>query len=468
VWIKGDIEMAVINTNIASLNAQNNLMKSQNELQTSLQRLSSGLRINSAKDDAAGLQISNRLTSQINGLNVATRNANDGISLAQTAEGAMQESTNILQRMRELALQSSNGSNSDEDRASLQKEVDSLQEELTRIAKTTAFGGRTLLDGTFGTAQFQVGSNANETISVSLNNIESGALGQQSLGGAGTVFGIAAAAGTSYGVATATDLTVSGYLGTSAATDVSGKNAQEVAEAVNTLGTGVTAEASVSVTLANFSSADTGTLEIGDTSYDLSKFNGSLQELATAIGKDGYDATYDSSTGKLSISATGVAGIKAVGPASGSTLTLDSVAVDDGGVVKNSELTFTSSEAFTLGGTITDIVTAAGASSLDAVKDINIKTASGSQDALAVIDAAIASIDSQRADLGAVQNRFESTISNLTSIAENVTAARSRIQDADFAQETANLTRNQILQQAGTSILAQANQLPQQVLSLLQ
>ncbi|WP_444860951.1 flagellin N-terminal helical domain-containing protein, partial [Shewanella algae] len=167
-----------VNTNVTSLSSQKNLNNANSALKTSMERLSSGLRINSAKDDAAGLQISNRLTSQINGLDVAQRNANDGISIAQTAEGAMQESTNILQRMRDLSLQAANGSNSAEDRASMQKEIGALQTELTRIAKTTSFGNQKLLDGSYGSQAFQVGANANETISVSLGNVSAGSIGQ--------------------------------------------------------------------------------------------------------------------------------------------------------------------------------------------------------------------------------------------------------------------------------------------------
>ncbi|MFA7310454.1 MAG: flagellin, partial [Shewanella sp.] len=200
-----------VNTNVTSMKAQKSLGGANGNLQTSMERLSSGLRINSAKDDAAGLQISNRMTSQINGLDVAMRNANDGISIAQTAEGAMQESTNILQRMRDLSLQSANGSNSAEDRESMQKELSALQTELTRIADTTSFGGQKLLDGSYGTQKFQVGSNANETISVSIGDVSAGSIGQNQKTGAGSVFGAAAAAGTAYGVATgASNIVLSG------------------------------------------------------------------------------------------------------------------------------------------------------------------------------------------------------------------------------------------------------------------
>ncbi|WP_444544696.1 flagellin N-terminal helical domain-containing protein, partial [Shewanella fodinae] len=207
-----------VNTNVTSLGSQKNLNKANSALQTSMERLSSGLRINSAKDDAAGLQISNRLTSQINGLDVAQRNANDGISIAQTAEGAMQTSTDILQRMRDLSLQSANGSNSADDRASMQKEIASLQTELTRISDTTSFGGQKLLDGSFGTQKFQVGSNANETISISLNDVASNKLGNNTISGAGSVLGVAAADTLAASVAfTAGDISVNGKTVTVAA-----------------------------------------------------------------------------------------------------------------------------------------------------------------------------------------------------------------------------------------------------------
>jgi len=279
-----------VNTNIASLNTQRNINNSSNALTTSMQRLSTGSRINSAKDDAAGLQISNRLTSQINGLNVAVRNANDGISMAQTAEGALQQSTNILQRMRELVLQSGNGSNSDEDKASLQLEVAELQTELDRISGTTSFGTKKLFD--------------------------------ENIGGAGST------------------------------------------------------------------------------------------EVSFQVGAYGSDD--------------------------------DVIKVDFGG----------KRDAETLG--------------VDSTKVDVTSTTLTTKDMLESIDDAIKDIDTQRATFGAVQNRFDNTIANLQNIAENVSAARGRIQDTDFAAETANLSKNQILQQAGTAILAQAKQLPQAVLSLLQ
>ena len=452
-------------TNMASLNAQRNLTKSGEGLATSMQRLSSGMRINSAKDDAAGLQISNRLTSQINGLAVAQRNANDGISMAQTAEGAMQESTNILQRMRDLALQSANGSNSAEDRDALQKEVTALQTELTRIAQTTSFGGQKLLDGNFNTKAFQVGANANETISLTLNNIAADAIGEHATNGGGTVFDNTVNAGTAFANSTAASnaVVLSGPLSNSTV-DLSIKNSQETAEAINSESTGIKAETKVSATIAAFTSADTGTLTVGAKTFDLAQYSGSASELASDLGKSGIDATYSSTSNSIVINQTGVAGVMIVGAATNS-ITLNGQAGDDNGAVVDSQINLTASDNFSVGASA-EIVTV-GNSTLDKVSDVNLSTQSGAQDSITVIDAALAAIDESRAGLGAIQNRFSHTISNLANIQENVSASRSRIQDTDFAIETAHMTKNQILQQAGTSILAQANQVPQAALSLL-
>jgi flagellin len=317
-----------VNTNVSSLNAQRQLNKTGNMLDTSFQRLSSGLRINSAKDDAAGMQISNRLTSQINGLNQGNRNANDGISLAQTAEGAMDEMTSMFQRVRTLAQQSSNGSNTDEDRLAIQEEIRSLMSEVNRVASDTTFGGQNLLDGSYE-ASFQVGADAVQTIGFSMQGVGgTAAINRMSTNGGFTLSGIAVIA-----------------------------------------------------------SAVTGNRLSG------------LAEGASAIG--------------------------------GAALTTDTFAA-----------------AF--------IATA-----------ISVSSQVNSQIVLAGMDSLIAVVDKKRAELGAVQNRFQSAIRNQSNIAENLSAAKSRVQDADFAAETAALTRNQILQQASTSILSQANQRPQMALSLL-
>jgi len=393
-----------VNTNVASLNTQRNLNISSKALDISLQRLSTGYRINSAKDDAAGLQISNRLTSQVNGLNVATRNASDGISLAQTAEGALQQSTNVLQRMRDLALQSANGSNGSSERKALNEEVVQLQNELERISNTTTFGGKKLLDGSFGTAAFQVGAAANETISVSLKDAgPSGLKGDYFTQSGATFTGTASAAGT-------------------------------VTFNLNVNPTGA-AGASTSIAL-SFDVASGATAA-------------QAQELAIKTINDSNNGVFAYTT---------ATGIDIISQYNGATPAVNNLSTAAGGAVD-----FTNA----LGLSFTDIPgkVVATASSIDV---IDILTAPAAQQAVLVIDQALNVIDGQRAELGAVQNRFESTISNLQNIAENASAARSRIRDTDFALETTELTKNQILQQAGTSILAQANQLPQAVLSLLQ
>ena len=459
-------------TNVSSLNAQRNLTKSGEGLATSMQRLSSGMRINSAKDDAAGLQISNRLTSQINGLGVAQRNANDGISMAQTAEGAMQESTNILQRMRELSLQSANGSNSNADRSALQKEVTALTSELTRISETTSFGGQKLLDGSFGTKTFQVGANANEGISMTLSSVAAGSIGGTfaSSSTAGTVFGVADNnAVLEDGSAETLTLTAGGI---ATQVNVTAGSATNAASEINASGSAVRAEAVSKVDI-ELAGAVTGTLSIGD--HDIALTADNNASLETKLKDLGYDATLTG--GVIQLNVSGVDGIvisKNSDGTAGNTVGIEArgaavtgVGTDAAGASYSSELVFSSEKSFTVTGgtTVTGNVTGTTANSY--VEQIDISTAAGSQKALSIIDGAISQIDNQRAGLGAIQNRFSHTISNLANVQENVSASRSRIQDTDFAVETAQMTKNQILQQAGTSILAQANQLPQAALSLI-
>ncbi|SDR88247.1 flagellin [Halopseudomonas xinjiangensis] len=394
-----------VNTNVASLNAQRNLGASSSNLQTSLQRLSSGSQINSAKDDAAGLQISNRLTSQINGLGVATKNANDGISIAQTAEGALQESTNILQRMRDLSLQSANGSNGEGERKALNSEVAELKKELDRISNTTAFGGKKLFDGSFGTETFQVGSAANEAISVKLNEVSTKELKSDSIS-SGTIAQQGAA--TASGVV-AVEFTVAS--GSADGTDRVFKISAEYAS-------GATATEQTQLLASTINDANIG---VGAFVND----SGAI-ELIT-------DRKMGTAADELSMTfATGATATAAETAASSAT-----------------DQTFSK---VTTG---------------NSVKDIDITSAKGAQEAVYIIDEAMKSIDSQRASLGSVQNRFESTISNLQNISENASSARSAIKDTDYAAESAKLTKNQIMQQAGTAMLSQANQLPQAVLSLL-
>ena len=492
-----------VQTNVASLNGQRNLSKSGTALTTSMQRLSSGMRINSAKDDAAGLQISNRLSSQISGLGVAQRNANDGISMAQTAEGAMQASTDILQRMRDLSLQSANGSNSSADRDALQKEVSALQTELTRISETTSFGGTNLLDGSFGSRKFQVGAQANETISVSLGSIAANSIGTKSYDLQGTTAGLGETSAAATGAAanatagngiTAGGVDITGKNGlVESVTNAAGDSAEQIANNMNakTSKTGVVASSNTSVKLDNLAEAGAVGFKLnGQVIAANIETKGDLKALAEAInaksGQTNVSATLDDAGALILNDASGANIAIDDFTHSGTTKTIDVVGMNFDGTAEGdttTTLTGGGANSTTVAGSIRltgsgsfnvasgDVTlgadTDAHISTLTAVGDVDLGTQQGAQNAIAVIDGAIAQIDGQRADLGAVQNRFEHTISNLSNIQENVSASRSRIRDTDFASETAIMTKNQILQQAGTSILAQANQLPQAALSLL-
>lgn len=473
-----------VNTNIPSLNTQRNLQNASSSLATSMQRLSTGSRINSAKDDAAGLQISNRLTNQINGLNQATRNANDGISLSQTAEGAMQQSTNILQRIRDLAVQSANGSNSDADRSALQKEVTAQQNELTRIAQTTTFGGRKLLDGSFGTTSFQIGANAYETIDVTLKDTSATALGSNQVGSGASTSAGSVVAGSGGALTTSGSITLVGGGKSQAVTYAAGDSAKTIAGNMNGQIPGLTASARTVLTVTDTitSGAANMTMNVGSNSLNLVGV-ASTKDMADQINanaaKLGVTANYDTQSKKLTItSATGenvsfgadtgnAAGAISVASQKSDGTFSSAVDVRANGGQGMGYVKLDSPTTFAMTGDTTAVF-GATKSSLSKVSDVDISTADGAQKALSVIDQALANIDSQRADLGAVQNRFDNTISNLTNISENATSARSRIKDTDYAAETANLSKNQVLQQAGTAILAQAKQLPQSVLSLLQ
>jgi len=539
----------IINTNIASLNAQRNLNSSQSALQSALQRLSSGLRINSAKDDAAGLAISERMTAQIRGLNQASRNANDGISLAQTAEGALGEAGNILQRIRELAVQSANATNSSSDRAALQSEVSQLTAELDRIAATTEFNGTKLLDGNFTSQQFQVGANANQTISVTVDGARASQIGSV-VDTAGTRSVTSTPTQT---LATATNTLVrttyngvnasaigSGQLyingtevKTSAAYAVTGgANARDAtsayakAAAINASGiSGVTAVASNTQQFAALTAGATGgpaitagtndgltstTLAAGESASYTLTINGtavyssgtitsgaltqSVDQLVSAINtsKDTTGVVANkNSAGQLELVATdgrsvvvqenfsftddataSVFQAKSVfstfdetgGASATSTATSETTYRGQVTLQSASNITFNSALASNIIGYDTVLL------SVDKTKSIatlDVSTVASANAAILAVDAALTSINSNRAKLGAVQNRFGSTIANLQTTAENLTGARSRIMDADFAAETASLTRGQILQQAGVAMLAQANALPNNVLTLL-
>lgn len=579
----------VINTNVASLNSQRQLMNSGSALDRSTERLSSGNRINSAKDDAAGLAISNRMTSQIRGLDQAIRNANDGVSLIQTAEGALSESTNILQRMRELAIQSANGIYSDSDRKTLQAEVKQLQAELTRISETTTFNGQKLLDGSMGTKALQVGAQANQTIGLSIGSFSANSLGGSSgdiVGEATTGLASLAWAATTNTLSVndvqlkAVDVTATGTLNKaldSMNSDLKGKGASFdalVEVAADSVGSGklIGADNILTLTLTDGDGLEQ-TYNIGDTS--------SIKELAEKINaQTGIEAGIDDE-GRLVLSAQGATSIEVAGTGDALTnsgleagttnfsLVINDTSTEKSGVKITGAGTFaagTGTALASLGidahdangniqGVATTVATAgttlnkgdliingveigkvesaagAAATAANTIKEINklsdqtgvvafvgsatggialrsttgadisieygdaadaadvvaftglqernavsgsgsvasidISTEAGAQKAIGIIDKALEQVNSTRADLGAANNRLDFTVSNLANVSEKTAASRSRIVDADFAAETASLSRSQVLQQAATAMLAQSNARPQQVLSLL-
>ena len=387
----------VINTNTMSLNAQRNLSSSGASLATTIQRLSSGLRINSAKDDAAGLAISERFSTQIRGLDVAVRNANDGISLAQVAEGSLSEIGNNLQRIRELSVQSANATNSSSDRAALQAEVKQLAAEIDRVAKQSEFNGTKLLDGSFSSQLFQVGANAGQAIAIDkVVDAKAASLGN-------VKFAADRVATTDAAAATADGKLSGMVLNGVTINDVSWKNGDSGVTVAKAIANGI---------------------------------NGHM-------GETGLRATVNESNGRI---------------------TLESLKADKDFTITAGTITGGATEVGLTGITA---VTAAATANASFVSGLDITSVKGAQQALEVVDQALKSVNSARADLGAIQNRFTSVVANLQTSSENLAASRSRIRDTDFAKETAELTRTQILQQAGTAMLAQANQVPQNVLSLL-
>ncbi len=577
----------VVNTNVASLNAQRQLLQIGSELDKASERLSSGRRINSAADDAAGLAISNRQTAAIRGLDQAVRNANDGISLIQTAEGALEESTNILQRMRELAIQSANGIYSDTDRATLNAEVQQLKAELDRIAETTTFNGQKVLDGSLGEIALQVGSEANQTMSFEIQGFNSSSLG----GSGGDLIGEAFTGGTAdlYAV-TANDLQIND-VNISSLTGSATLN--EALDSINSDLDGKGAEVSALVSTEGESTGD-GQLIAGTDTLTLAVVDGdgnsqsyvltgtsSLEDLVNKINSDTAITASVSDTGKLVLSQEGVEsitvsgsgtkaldaagfdgtetdgnfrlvvsdtsgdGLKIEAQSGATTATVDALGInihDDEGNILGQALASNASNDINDGdlvingveigeidagtstaATITNVIEAinkfssetgviafeAGDGSDDqiglrstdgsivavkygdnataadvlamtglqeqnsavgagSVAGVDVSTISGSQSAVSIIDSALEQINSTRADMGAISNRLDFTVSNLSSISEKTSAARSRVVDADFASETAQLSRAQVLQQASQAMLAQANARPQQVLALLQ
>ncbi len=504
----------IINTNTMSLNAQRNLSTSGNSLATSIQRLSSGLRINSAKDDAAGLAISERFTTQIRGINQAARNANDGISLAQTAEGALGEIGNNLQRIRELAVQSRNATNSPSDRQALNAEVQLLKAEIQRVAEQTNFNGTPLLNGSFANQAFQIGADQGQTINIAQiananikdlgnwNQVATPATVTGAVPNGGAIAGGAAQPGTesinltgvadaaaafTYQIGAGPNITLAATPGRTPA-----QLATELADSINTQ-TGI----------ANLATVDNGNIALSNTSATAVAFTGDTGTVSVAAQTPASEAiaasftagsltlTGAKGTATINFAAAGGAGqrasdlVKAINDQSyntGVTASLDKA----GQVVLSSQegdftiaggADLTEQTGLTAGTTdptdLADPTAALGSrwtpgDSVTGFAALDISDTVGADNALNAMDAALKAINSARADMGAVQNRFSSTIANLTTSSENLSAARSRIRDTDYATETAELTRTQILQQAGTAMLAQANQVPQNVLKLLQ
>ena len=397
-----------INTNVVSINAQRNLALSGGSLATSMQRLSSGLRVNSAKDDAAGLAIAERMSTQVRGLAVASRNANDGISLAQTAEGALSKVGDMLQRMRELAVQAGNATNSKSDREALNAELVQLRDEVDRVAKTTSFNGKKVLDGSFTGGVFQVGANSGDNITVgALANTKVDKLGKS-------------------------------MYGTTGVTSLS---------ATNVSGAAVTGTITITVKGANNATGISSTLAADSNRTQEEALGQILAEINVKSADTGVTAFLEKDGSKYTISYRS---------------TSDTAGTTAAAAITVAGASTTLNTALTVG---TSSITAAAAVGIDKV---DIGTQAGAWEALQRIDNAIDKVNSARGELGAIQTRFEKTVENIDIQNENLTAARGRVVDADFAQETANLSRTQILQQAGTAMVAQANQLPQQVLSLLQ
>ena len=520
---------STINTNVQSLAAQTNLSKSQGSLAASMQRLSSGMRINSAKDDAAGLNISERMTSQLRGINQAGRNANDGISMAQTAEGALGAAGTILQRVRELAVQSSNSTNSASDRSALNAAVGQLTSELNRLAQTTQFNGHNLLDGSAGSSTFQVGANANQTITATTANFSTSKYGNNRMGSVvagsvasnlakgdlvtGTTAGTTTSASnapTALGLGTngskiaADSLTVNGSSGSATVTVALGDSAKTVAANINakTSGTGVSATARTEIDATAFLAGGSYSLDVlsdnATTAVNVSFTVGAANNadgLAAGIAAFNDKASQTGVTAKLNDAGTGITLTNASGndmqisnrSAALSVVTIGAqlniagsagVALPASSAYVTGALTVDSDKTFGITSTVTGLNTTktgfftatagvAGASQLQAASTMDVSTVDAATRTLTTVDSALAAVNNQRASFGALQSRFETTISNLQSTSENLSASRSRIQDADFAMETANLSRSQILQQAGTAMVAQANQLPQGVMALL-
>lgn len=481
-----------VNTNNAAINARRNLNQTVGKVGQSFQRLSSGLRINSAKDDAAGLAISERMTSQIRGINQAVRNAGDGLSLAQTAEGALQETTNILQRMRELSVQAANDTNKTEDRESIQAEMDALTGELDRIAEKTTFNNQQILEGGFNGAKFHVGANANDTLTVNVQDARAGSLGRMARYEATEVgtqaidsnnaLSFRSSDNQFYNVrdTAATDDSVSTTLKATSAI----AKAAAINDSTEFHGVKATATATVAnmgaISAASFT-PDENMVINGETiigiSTQVDDADGTLVDAINAVtDRTGVVASISSDNSlvltaedgrNIDVSVNGVAG-PGIAPAGERVyrggLTLQSednieIAGADGAAGNATQTNLLGDHAQ---GALT-----LGTNTQNAVNTVDVTTREGANRSIEILDVALKQVAESRSELGAVQNRVESTVRNLEVSSENLSASRSRIQDADFAKETAKFSKNQIMQQAGVNILAQANQAPNIALSLL-
>jgi len=491
--------MTMINTNIGATVAAANMNRVNEDMSAAMNRLSSGLRINAAKDDAAGMAITEKMTSQITGLNQAVRNATDAKNLIDTTEGAHVEVSNMLQRLRELAVQSSNDTNTSADRNNLGAEAKQLLTEINRVAKDTTFNGMNIMDGSFADKQFQIGADSGQVLKVSVDSAAATDIGANTFSSNAS---LAAGAGTTdTGIAAGTTVNITGFAGSAELTTTAGQSAKEMAAAINdvTASTGVQASAVTNVELSGFSAADTvtfdvngvniGTVAISDTS-DLRGIANAINNqtgqtgvtakmgadnssivLTDASGEDIAITNFTTGAGTTTMDATA---LNSDGTAAGATAGVHTATLDDtaNAAAISGQVEMSSTKQFSVG---TDVTTAgtvffeatANTSDLTSVAEIDLSTLEGAADALKVIDVALQKISQSRSDLGAVSNRLDSTISNLTNITVNVEAARSGVMDADFAKESSNMAKAKILSQAATSMLAQANKTSENVLSLL-
>ena len=499
-----------INTNIISLSTQNNLAKSQSSLSTSIERLSSGLKINSAMDDPAGLAIASRMTAQVSGLNQATQNASNGVSMLQTADGGLASTTSLLQSMRSLAVEAANGTNSSTDLASLQTQMTQLQAQIGTISSQTQYNGINLLDGSATNTQFQVGANAGQTINVAIQSASQTALGSNQLSSLATPTIATAATAQTTGLTaisngqTAQNITIQGTSPTASTFNESaGVSAQKVAADINSATTnganptGVSATASTSATL-TFAATGVQSITLGG-AYDASgtfiqpqaisasyTTGGSYQSMADSINKysgtTGVTATLVANNGGITLSNTTGADIQVTNQNSAGTMTLtggsgaaQTLAISSGtnGATVAGTVSLSSANGFAASSTAAGFFAIASAgSTLNTVATIDVTkvlngTPTGANSALSIIDGALAQVNTNRAQIGAYENRFTASIANLQTSTLNITSSLSTVQDTNFASETASLSRGQILQQAGTAMLAQANSLPNGVLALL-